>query len=192
MQDPTHLPEQKERLFNDAFQAHFERVATYAYRYCKDWEMARNISQDTFIAFWENMDKIDSTKTTLPYLFFIAKNKTLNALKRDLVRERYSNYTQKREMEVGYRALESSTMEAVHVGEVERIIAQSIEQMNEKVKETFCLSRFKNLKNEEVAQALDVSVKTVEYRMAAALRILRKNLKDFMQVIVIMCTFILK
>lgn len=179
MQDPTHLPEQRERLFNDAFQEHFERVVSYAYGYCKDWEMARNITQDTFVAFWENMDKVDSSKTALPYLFFIAKNKTLNALKRDLVRERYSNYTQKREMEVSCRALESNTMDAVHAGEVERIIARSMEQMNEKVKETFWLSRFKNLKNEEVAQKLEVSVKTVEYRMAAALRILRKNLKDF-------------
>lgn len=192
MQYHEQLSQQKERFFNDAFQEHFERVVSYVYGYCKDWEMARNITQDTFIAFWENMDKVDSTKTALPYLYFIAKNKALNTMKRDMVRERYSNYTQKREMEVSYRALESSTMDAVHAGEVERIIAQSVEQMNDKVKETFCLSRFKNLKNEEVAQTLDVSIKTVEYRMASALRILRKNLKDFIQVIIIFYTFIVK
>lgn len=172
-------PQQKERFFKEAFELHFERVVAYIYGYCKDWEMARNIAQDAYVAFWENIDKVDSTKTALPYLFFISKNKTLNTIKRDIVKERYSSYTQKRDLEVSYRALESSTMDAVHVSEIEKLISKSVEQMNDKVRETFCLSRFRNLKNEDVAQELDISVKTVEYRMASALRILRKNLKDF-------------
>ena len=182
---------QQERFFNEAFEQHFERIVIYIQGYCKDWEMARNIAQDTYIAFWENIDKVDATKTALPYLFFIAKNKALNIMKRDIVKGKYSSYTQKREMEINYRALESSTMDAVHAYEIEKLVAKSIEQMNDKVKETFCLSRFKNMKNEEVAQELNISVKTVEYRMAAALRILRKNLKDFLQVIIIFFTFII-
>lgn len=182
---------QQERFFNEAFEQHFERIVVYIQGYCKDWEMARNIAQDTYIAFWENIDKVDATKTPLPYLFFIAKNKALNIMKRDIVKGRYSNYTRKREMEINYRALESSTMDTVHAYEIEKLVAKSVVQMNEKVKEAFCLSRFKNMKNEEVAQELDISVKTVEYRMAAALRILRKNLKDFLQVVVIFFTFII-
>ncbi|MEF9931826.1 MAG: sigma factor-like helix-turn-helix DNA-binding protein, partial [Bacteroidales bacterium] len=93
------------------------------------------------------------------------------------------NYTQKRDLEITCRALDSSTIDKIHVQEIEKLVSKSVEQMNDKVKETFCLSRFNNLKNEEVAQKLDVSVKTVEYRMAAALRILRKNLKDFIKVL---------
>ncbi len=186
------ISEQNEHFFNEAFQRHFDRLVAYIYGYCKDWEMARNIAQDTYVSFWENIDKVDSAKTALPYLFFIARNKTLNTMKRDIVREKYSNYTHRREMEINYRALDSGTMDAVYTDEVGRLIAKSVKQMNDKVKETFCLSRFKNLKNEEVARALDVSVKTVEYRMASALRILRKNLKDFLQVIIIFYTFIIK
>lgn len=186
------IPDQKEFFFKEAFELHFERVVAYIYGYCRDWEMARNIAQDSFVAFWENIEKVDPTKTALPYLFFIAKNRALNIMKRDLVRDKYSNYTQKREMEISYRALESSTMDVVHAGEIEKLISKSVEQMNEKVRETFYLSRFKSMKNEEVARELDVSVKTVEYRMAAALRILRKNLKDFIQVVIIFFTFIIK
>lgn len=88
-------------------------------------------------------------------------------------------------MEVNCRALESSTMDTVHAIEIENLISKSIEQMNEKVRNTFCLSRFKSMNNEEVAKELEVSVKTIEYRMAAALRIIRKNLKDFIQIIII-------
>ncbi|MEG0891331.1 MAG: sigma-70 family RNA polymerase sigma factor [Bacteroidales bacterium] len=177
------VSQQNEHFFNEAFELHFERVVAYINAYCRDKEMARNIAQDTYVTFWENIDKVDSTKTALPYLFFVAKNKTLNALKRDLVKERYSNYTQKRDLEITCRALDSSTIDKIHVQEIEKLVSKSVEQMNDKVKETFCLSRFNNLKNEEVAKKLDVSVKTVEYRMAAALRILRKNLKDFIKVL---------
>lgn len=184
--------QQKERFFNEAFQLHFERVTSYIYGYCKDWEMARNIAQDTFVSFWENIEKVDSEKTALPYLYFVAKNKALNTIKRDLVKDKFSSYTQKRDMEINYRALESSTMDKVHAGEIEKLVSKSVEQMNDKVRETFCLSRFKSLKNEDVARELDVSVKTVEYRMAAALRILKKNLKDFIHIVIILFTFILK
>lgn len=86
--------------------------------------------------------------------------------------------------------MESCTMDLVQGKEMERIIATSIEQMKENVRETFCLSRFRNLKNEEIAQMLDVSVKTVEYRISIALRILRKDLKDFIHIIVLFVAFL--
>lgn len=183
---------EKECFFKDAFELHFERVVVYICGYCKDWEMARNIAQDTFVVFWENIDKVDSSKTALPYLFFVARNRTINAMKRDIVGERYRTYTQKKEMEVGCMALESSTMNAVYVAEMNGLISKSVEQMNEKVRETFCLSRFKSMNNEQVAIKLNVSVKTVEYRMATALRILRKNLSDFIEILIILYIFILK
>lgn len=170
----------KEILFKQVFELHFDRVVSYIYYYCKEWETARNIAQDCFVTLWENMHTLDTSKTILPYLLFIAKNKTLNNLKRSLVNDKFKNYVQKRETELRFIALECSVSENINVSEIEKIIAHSMEQMNSKVKDTFYLSRYKNLKNEEVARELGVSVKTVEYRMAQALRLLKKNLKDYL------------
>lgn len=191
--DPVTVSEiesQKDLFFKKVFELYFERVTGYIFSYYRDRETAKNIAQDTFVSFWENIDKVDSSKSPLPYLFFIAKNKTLNALKRDIVKGKYSSYTQKRELEIRYKVMESCTMDLVQGKEMERIIATSIEQMKENVRETFCLSRFRNLKNEEIAQMLDVSVKTVEYRISIALRILRKDLKDFIHIIVLFVAFL--
>ena len=63
--------------------------------------------------------------------------------------------------------------------------------MKDSVRETFHLSRFRNMTNEEVARELGISVKTVEYRMSSALRILKKNLRDFIQIVVIILSNLL-
>ena len=63
--------------------------------------------------------------------------------------------------------------------------------MKEPVRSAFHLSRFCNMTNEEVAKELGISVKTVEYRISSALRILKKNLRDFIPVVVIMLSNLL-
>ena len=176
----------RDLFFKETFNLYFERIVAYIYGYCRDSEVAKNIAQDTFITFWENIEKVNSEKTPLPYLLFIAKNKAINAIKRELVKGKFNDYTQKRDLELSYRAFGSETIDSITANEIESIVNKSVGQMKENVQQTFCLSRFKNLKNEEVAKELDVSVKTVEYRLASALRVLRRNLKDFIQIIILL------
>lgn len=175
----------KELFFKESFDLYFEKIVAYIYNYCRDRENAKNIAQDCFVAFWENIDKVESSRTPLPYLFFIARNMALNHLKHISVTERYNTYCAKREFELRYKALSSSTLDSVMEREVERMVAKSMMQMKPQVRETFHLSRFRNMTNEEVAKHLGISVKTVEYRMASAMRIIKKNLRDFILVVVI-------
>ena len=181
----------REAFFKETFDCYFERVVAYVYSFYKDKEIAKNIAQDCFIAFWENIDKVESSKTPLPYLFFIAKNKTLNQIKRDGVEGRFGDYYARREYELRSKALQSNTMERVLEREVEQLVKKSMEQMKEPVRSAFHLSRFCNMTNVEVAKELGISVKTVEYRISSALRILKKNLRDFIPVVVIMLSNLL-
>ena len=175
----------KELFFKESFDLYFERVVAYVYGYCRDRESAKNIAQDCFVAFWENIDKVESSRTPLPYLFFVAKNMTLNYLKHNAVKDKYNSYCAKREIELQYKALNSSVLDFVMERELERLISKSMEQMKEPVRETFYLSRFRSMTNEEVAKYLGISVKTVEYRISSALRIVKKNLRDFILIVVI-------
>lgn len=166
-------------FFDNAFNLYYERVVLYIYHYCKDWSIAENIAQDTYLTFWENISKVDDERIPLPYLLFVARNKTINYLNRELVRNKYKNHIQNQELSLASKALESNTMTFIFSKEIELLVHKSMEEMAPKTKEFFYLSRFKCLKNEEIAQIHGVSVKTVEYRIMSALRILRKNLKDF-------------
>ena len=75
---------------------------------------------------------------------------------------------------------ESSSEFMLMNSEVEALMKESMEKMSPSIKETFLLCRFKEKKYEEVAKIQNVSVKTIEYRIMCALRILRKDLKDFL------------
>ncbi|MFA5849241.1 MAG: sigma-70 family RNA polymerase sigma factor [Bacteroidales bacterium] len=170
---------QGQDFFDSAFNLYYERVVLYIYRYCKDWSVAENIAQDTYITFWENLSKVDECRIPLPYLLFVAKNKTINYLNREIVKTKHSTHLQKEEMLTASRALECSTMSTVHYREIEFLVRKSLTEMTPKTKEFFQMSRYGCKKNEEIAQIMGVSVKTVEYRIMSALRVLRKNLKDY-------------
>lgn len=168
-----------QEFFDTAFNLYYERVVLYIYHYCKDRPVAENIAQDTYISFWENISKVDTGRIPLPYLLFIAKNKTLNYLTREIVKTKHRTHLQIQEMSTASKALECSTMSDMHFIEIESLVRKSLSEMTPKTKEVFQMSRYGCKKNEEIAQIMGVSVKTIEYRIMSALRILRKYLKDY-------------
>ncbi len=170
-------PEQE--FFERAFNLYYERVVVCIYQYCKDWSTSENLAQDTYITFWENLSKIDQERTPLPYLLMVAKNKTINYLNREIVKSKHKTHLQKQEMLVATRALECNTMTDVHFKEIEFLISKSMSEMPPKTKEFFQMSRYGCKRNDEIAGIMGVTVKMVEYRIMSALRVLRKNLKDY-------------
>jgi RNA polymerase sigma factor, sigma-70 family/RNA polymerase sigma-70 factor, Bacteroides expansion family 1 len=166
--------------FQQVFDTLYEKIVVFLYYYCRNRASAENVAQETFITFWENIHKIDKNKSPLPYLYFIAKNKALNEIKRDIISNKYTTYVKRRETEITYKALSSITMDQVQMDELSSAIGKCLSKMNPNTAETFKLSRFKGLKNAEIAKEQNISIKTVEYRLMCALRILKTNLKEFL------------
>lgn len=170
---------EKYDFFHLTFVTYYQRVLMFTIKYLKNKELSENITQDTFITFWENIDKIDRNQPPYPYLFFVAKNKILNHLRKERIDIKYRDYLKWREIGISMRMIESSTMGQVKLEEVEKLIVKSMDKMSDKSKEAFILNRFKHYTFDEISELLGVSVKTVEYRMASALRIVTKFLKDY-------------
>ena len=64
--------------------------------------------------------------------------------------------------------------------EIERITENTIEELPDQCKSIFKLSRINGLKNQEIADKLDISVRTVETQIYRALKILQSRLKDYL------------
>lgn len=169
----------KDEFFENSFNSYYERVVVYVYRYCQDWSAAENLTQDTYITFWQNIESVDWNRTPLPYLLHVAKNKTLNYLNREIIRTKHKNKLLSQEHQIMACALECSIIDEVTFREIESIVVKSMNEMPQKTKEFFRMSRYDCKMNEEIASLNGVSVKTVEYRITSALRILRKNLVDY-------------
>jgi RNA polymerase sigma-70 factor (ECF subfamily) len=64
--------------------------------------------------------------------------------------------------------------------EIRNRIGQAIAALPERCREIFVLNRHENMKYQEIANHLEISVKTVETQMSKALQHMRDHLREFM------------
>ncbi len=149
-------------------------------RYVKDLEVAEEITQEVFLGLWEKRSVIDQSKSVKAYLSTSVKNKSLNFLR--------DNRKFSREI-LTLEGLMDET-NSVHTdrmieAELKEKIRESLEELPEKCREIFILSRHENLKYQEIADRQQISVKTVETQMSKALQHFRTRLADFLPVLLL-------
>jgi len=83
-------------------------------------------------------------------------------------------------LQLNYEALEELSVEKIDFQNLERVIQETIASLPPRCREVFVLSRYENLKNKEIAEKLDISVKAVEANITRALTTLRENTKDYL------------
>jgi RNA polymerase sigma-70 factor (ECF subfamily) len=169
------------RFFEETYSSHLRKVQFYAYNYLLDHTEAKSVAQDVFLTLWENLENIDTQRDILPYLIVIAKFKCMKVLRRKEYHRKWcdSSGAKKTRHTLSYEALHDFTSTYLYHDEIMELVGKSLEQMPAPVKDTFILSREKNMKNSEIALTQMISIKTVEYRINCALKILRKNLRDY-------------
>jgi len=164
----------------------FRQVYNYAKSYVADSEQAKEIAQDSFLVLWEKRQSLRPDSNIKAFLLHIARNKSLNYLKKQQVNRNYTNYLKHIEQSINYHALKDKTAEWVLMQELEALIAKTLEELPEPCRKVFDMSRTENLSYAEIAEKLGISVKTVEYRMMHTLRLFRKNLRPYIPLIVLL------
>lgn len=171
----------KEKYLAEIYARHFYKVRYFAFHYLGDEEQARDVAQEVFIRIWDSEEKIDRDRDVLPYLITITRNICMNILKKRDVRRRYDDYTKRNFMDdINSEALGELTVSALYSEEVSKLFEASLQEMTPSVKETFLLNRIRGHKYKEIADIQNISVKTVEWRVAGAIRILQKKFKDYL------------
>ncbi|PKP05775.1 MAG: hypothetical protein CVU10_10535 [Bacteroidetes bacterium HGW-Bacteroidetes-5] len=180
IEEPSDI--QYKLVFEEIYALHLHKVQFFAYNYIRDWDNAKSISNEVFTSIWNNRSKIDFNRDMLPYLLVVTRNKCLNVLKKEKTEREFLKYSgnQITENELNYLSLENPSSTILYSKEIKRIFGESLQLMNDKIKNTFCLNRFGNLSYEEIAKLEGVTVKTVEYRISVALRVLRIKFKDYL------------
>jgi len=172
------------KAFEQMYVSNYHKIRSFCNGYLKDENVSRCVAQDVFVAVWSNRANLSFSDELLPYLFVLAKNMCLNILKREKVKQNYKDYKTRIGREsLNYASLKEVSINSLYGKEVEELLKKAVSQMPETVKSTFCLSRFSDMKYGEIAKCQNISVKTVEYRIMCALRILRRTLRDYLPVI---------
>jgi RNA polymerase sigma-70 factor (ECF subfamily) len=148
----------------------------FALQFTKDLDTAREITQEAFISLWEKRETIDLSKPVKTYLTTTVRNKCLNWLR--------DNKKFNRDI-LDIEGLLSDRIytppDRLVEAEIRIKITSAIEELPEKCREIFVLSRNENLKYQQIANRLQISVKTVETQMSKALQHMRQRLEEFLK-----------
>jgi RNA polymerase sigma-70 factor, ECF subfamily len=161
--------------FEQVFKSNFKNLHAYAYTIIKDDIMAEEIVQNVFCRLWEKKDKIEIQSSLAAYLYRSVYHESLNYLKHLKVRSAYSSYAQTQLKNVSDQAEKK-----ILLGDLEDKLNQALSELPEQCRTIFQMSRFEELKYQEIADRMGLSIKTIENQMGKALKLLRLKLADFL------------
>ncbi len=164
-----------QKSFEVLFRKLYSDLVRYAFKITRDQSAAEEIVQDIFLYLWEKRNQLDVKGSIDSYLYSAVKNRCINWLKIELPKLQVtidiSDYEQ---------AVRQSDNDENEEKVKKQLIDSAINRLPEKCREIFILSRSAGLTYQEIAEDLDISVKTVENQMGIALKKLRIELKPLM------------
>ncbi|WP_421869934.1 RNA polymerase sigma-70 factor [Marinoscillum sp.] len=158
--------------YEQIFKQHYGPLARYATSIIRDITMGEEIAQEVLMYIWEKRSQINLSSSLKAYLFSSVKNKCINYIKHELPRLQSTTDLSQ------VRGIENSPMTTDDAELMKKKIQHAIDQLPEKCKNIFVLSRYGGLTYAEIAEELEISVKTVENQMSIALKKLKESLSE--------------
>lgn len=170
--EPGQRSKQDEESFKTLFRTYFSSMCVFAEHYLNDGEMARDVVHDVFCGVWEDLAGLGQVSNVKNYLYTTVKNRCLDIIRREHVRDRCAERLQL-EMKESEEFFEGEVLRE----EVYRMLDDAIQLLPERSREILLL-KLEGLKNQEIADRLGVSVNTVNTLKANAYKTLRDELKE--------------
>ncbi|MBT8267306.1 MAG: RNA polymerase sigma-70 factor [Bacteroidia bacterium] len=156
----------KEPTFNEFYTTHVQAASNFAFYKCGNQAEALDLVQEAFVKLWENCAKVDFSKAK-SYLWTTVNHMFLNSVRHQKVVLNYAK-------ETPYIDRDNQNPEfLLEEDEFKAKLLEAIEDLTPSQREVFLLNRIEGKKYREIADELDVSQKTVEKHMSAALKLLR-------------------
>jgi len=159
--------------FDELFKIYSGKIFNFTRFFLKSIEEAEEITQEVFVAVWENRSKIDPKKSFSSYIFGIAKNKIFNLIRQKV---HYIQFIEKNSEENEIINDEKNFLNK----ELQNLINECIENLPPKRKEIFKLSREEGLTYKEIAEKLNISENTVDVQIRKSLKQLQEVLKNYL------------
>lgn len=175
------LSEGDKTAFEILFRHYYPGLVIYASKFVQDRSEAEEIVQEFFIRLWEKHHKIKSSPTLKSYVFQSVKNSSLNFIR-----------DKKVSLPIIEELVQKSNTELIFnpdlyiASELQQKIESAVNGLPEKCREVFLMSRFRNMKNDEIAQELNISKRTVETHISNAIKVLKSELKDFLMLLIML------
>lgn len=160
--------------FHRLFELYYPALCMYAKRFITDKETREDIVQDVFFAIWENRSRISVKTSARSYLVTCARNHCLNYLQRN--HERYYESLIQEQIPI----YAESSEELYTWEELQTLLRQALDKLPENYRLAFEKNRFENKSYGEIAEEMQISIRTVERYKNKATELLKTELKDYL------------
>jgi RNA polymerase sigma-70 factor, ECF subfamily len=170
----TRLRSDDKQVLKELFEAHYKSVCGAVQRIVGERGITEDLAQQVFIRFWEKRHQIQIDTSPGAYLHRMAVNEALawlRAKKNQQPEELTYATPMPTEMDGEDQLLHTELHTQIH---------RVIDTLPPRCRTVFQLSRFEEMSYQEIADQMEISVKTVEHQMGKALRVLREQLKGYL------------
>ena len=161
-----------EQAFDNFYTEHYKTFFLAAFNYLGDTGLAQEIVNDVFVKLWGSADTIEIESSLNAYIYRAVINRSLDVMDKNKRRQR-------RQREFNRLPEETFELREMEENELTISLYKAIDQLPEQCQKVFRMSRFEELKQQEIAERLAISIKTVKNHITHALKQLNKVLTDW-------------
>lgn len=172
------------KTFESYYKEHYKSFFLIACKYLKDSTLAEEVVNDVFIKIWEDGSNISINISLKSYIYKAVINRSINILQK---------IKKEQKLQEDLHFIFDQSYELVQIEENELAIRlyAAIDNLPEQCRKVFELSRFERLKQQEIADRLGISIKTVKNHVTHALKELNKKIDKYM-ILIILTLLIIK
>ena len=162
-------------VFDYLFNYYYSSLCAFSTQYIDNRDAVEDLVQDFFVYLWVEAAQLNIRSSLKSYLFTAVKNRCLDYQKHHNIIEKYRTFI--------LFSTENGTDSTEHFfaeSELRQAIQKSLLKLSPRCREIFESSRLNGLSNQEISDKFNISKRTVELQISNALKILRKELVEFL------------
>jgi RNA polymerase sigma-70 factor, ECF subfamily len=181
------LKEGRESAYKYIYDRQYKVLCIIAKEYVNDTFTSEMIVSDVIFALWKNREELEINQSLRNYLIKAVRNRCLNYLSQSELHEHAKSHigSMLEKEQINYENQHNYPLSSLLEKELDIKIENSIGTLPELTRRIFCLSRFNNLKYDEIAREINVSVDVVKYHIKSALSHLREDLQEYLPILMI-------
>lgn len=162
-------------VFDYLFNYYYSSLCAFSMQYINNRNSVEDLVQDFFVYLWLESPRLKIRSSLKSYLFAAIKNRCLDYQKHYKITEKYRTFilfsSEKEDNSTEHFFAESELRQAIQI---------SLGKLPSRCREIFNLSRLNGLSNQEISDKLGISKRTVELQISNSLKILKKELAEFL------------